>query len=595
MLDYAVASPHHACMNALDLFEDTIRLPELDAAVLSMAGNGEIERGAVFTRPEVVTAILDLCGYRTEFPLHRLRLLEPSFGGGDFLLPAVDRLLDAYARAGGTPAQARVRLQACVQAVELHGRSFEHTRAALRARLEAWGIQAPDAEALCADWLLHDDFLLANVRPGFDVVVGNPPYVRQERIPAALLREYRRRFRTLYDRADLYVPFFERSLDLLGEGGVLGFICANRWLKNRYGGPLRGKISDGYWLKYFIDTEGADAFHADVIAYPAITVIQRPTAHAEPRPTRAVHASAVESLSLPELTAGLLSAEGSAAWVEQVELTGTGEAPLLLDDLARLALMQRIERDFPVLEQAGCKVGIGVATGCDRVFIGKLDELPVEATRKLPLVMARDLVDGGIRWSGKGVVNPFDEDGGLVDLACYPELRGYLDDHGDAVRGRNVAKRNPSGWYRTIDRIQTGLLETPKLLVPDIKGEGVFVLDEGHFYPHHNLYFVTSESWDLRALQTVLRSSITLMTVATYCTRMAGGFLRFQAQYLRRIRLPRWQQVAPGMRRRLVAVAGERDQTLVDAPVFELYGLDEREAAEVRAIADAARASKGSP
>ncbi|MEY2161243.1 MULTISPECIES: Eco57I restriction-modification methylase domain-containing protein [Pseudomonadota] len=581
-------------MNALDLFEDTVRLPELDAAVLRMAGDSETGRGAVFTRPEVVTAILDLCGYRAEFPLHRLRLLEPSFGGGDFLLPAVDRLLETYARAGGTPAQAREALQACVRAVELHEQSFGQTRAALCARLEAWGMPAPDAEALCTDWLLQDDFLLANVQPGFDVVVGNPPYVRQERIPAALLREYRRRFQTLYDRADLYVPFFERSLDLLGEGGVLGFICANRWLKNRYGGPLREKISDGYWLKYFIDTEGADAFHADVIAYPAITVIQRPVTLAEPRPTRAVHADAVESLPLPELAAGLLSEEGSAAWVQQIELAGTGDAPLLLDDLARLALMQRIERDFPVLEQTGCKVGIGVATGCDRVFIGMLDELPVEATRKLPLVMARDLVDGGIQWSGKGVVNPFDDDGDLVDLACYPELRDYLDEHCDAVRGRNVAKRNPSGWYRTIDRIQPGLLETPKLLVPDIKGEGVFVYDEGHYYPHHNLYFITSESWDLRALQAVLRSSVTLMTVATYCTRMAGGFLRFQAQYLRRIRLPRWQRVATDMRQRLVAVAGERNQTLVDAPVFELYGLDTREAAEVRAIADAARTSKGS-
>jgi hypothetical protein len=63
--------------------------------------------------------------------------------------------------------------------------------------------------------------------------------VRQERIPGPLLEEYRRRYRTIYDRADLYVPFYERGLALLAEGGRLGFICANRWLKNKYGGPLR--------------------------------------------------------------------------------------------------------------------------------------------------------------------------------------------------------------------------------------------------------------------------------------------------------------------------------------------------------------------
>jgi hypothetical protein len=94
------------------------------------------------------------------------------------------------------------------------------------------------------------------------VVVGNPPYVRQERIPGPLLAEYRRRYATIYDRADLYVPFFERGLQLLGEDGRLAFICANRWLKNKYGGPLRGLIARDFHLSHYIDMEGTDAFHS---------------------------------------------------------------------------------------------------------------------------------------------------------------------------------------------------------------------------------------------------------------------------------------------------------------------------------------------
>ena len=248
---------------------------------------------------------------------------------------------------------------------------------------------------------------------------------------------------------------------------------------------------------------------------------------------------------------------------------------------------------MPTLEQAGCKVGIGVATGCDRVFIDDMDALPVEPERKLPLVMARDLVDGSIRWGGKAVLNPFDESGQLVSLESFPRFKRYLQAHRDSVAGRHVAQRNPNGWYRTIDRIQPGLLETPKLLVPDIKGEGVFVMDEGRYYPHHNLYFITSNEWDLRALQTVLRSSLTLMVVATYCTRMAGGFLRFQAQYLRRIRLPHWRNVDECMRERLIAAATMKIQDEVDATVFELYGLSTAEALRTRQIADTARVGKG--
>ncbi len=577
---------------SLDLFDHAARAPEIEAAISHMARHDETDRGAVFTRPEVVDAILDLAGYRSDRPLHRLRLLEPSFGAGDFLLRVVHRLWSAFVRDGGTPATAPEELRDAIIAVELHQATFDLTAQRLVALLRQQGLSSRDADALCASWLIRDDFLLAPLNGPFDFVVGNPPYVRQERIPAALLNEYRRRFHTLYDRADLYVPFFERALDLLGDEGVLGYICANRWLKNRYGGPLREKVTNGYWLKYFIDMESTDAFHSEVIAYPAITIFQRAAPESTGRQaTRAVAAGA--ATSLPVLVDALLDAHGSEH-VAEFKLDSMGPAPLLLDDIPRLVLLRRMEHELPTLEQAGCKVGIGVATGCDRVFIDAMDALPVEAERKLPLVMARDLVDGSIRWGGKAVLNPFDETGQLVPLESFPRFKHYLDTHRDSVAGRHVAQRNPGGWYRTIDRIQPGLLETPKLLVPDIKGEGVFVMDEGRYYPHHNLYFITSGEWDLRALQAVLRSSLTLMVVATYCTRMAGGFLRFQAQYLRRIRLPRWRNVDERMRDRLIAAAATKDQDEVDAPIFELYGLSSAEALRMRQIADAARVGKGS-
>src|SRR3546814_10089120 len=115
------------------------------------------------------------------------------------------------------------------------------------------------------------------------------------------------------------------------------------------------------------------------------------------------------------------------------------------------------------------------------------------------------------------------------------------------------------------------------------------LLAEGHFYPHHNLYYVTSDEWELRALRTVLRSSLSVMIIATYCTRMAGGFLRFQAQYLRRLRLPRWERVSEANRAALRAADGFDDMDVVDAPVFALFGLSEEEGVLVRRIADEAQ------
>ena len=97
-----------------------------------------------------------------------------------------------------------------ILAVELHEATFLAAREQLLALLAEEGLPAPQAQTLADAWLVNGDFLLHPVAGGFDFIAGNPPYVRQELIPAELLAEYRRSYVTLYDRADLYVPFMER-------------------------------------------------------------------------------------------------------------------------------------------------------------------------------------------------------------------------------------------------------------------------------------------------------------------------------------------------------------------------------------------------
>jgi hypothetical protein len=258
----------------LDIFPNTPPPASLAAlaAVEVLASQGGVEaRGAVFTRREVVDFILDLAGYTSDKPLHEMRLLEPSFGGGDFLLPAVERLLAAW-RIHGDGGSIFDALKDSIRAIELHRDTFQITRRALLEYLKACEIGALTANQLADAWLVQGDFLLAPLASQFDFVVGNPPYVRQELIPEALMREYRARYATIYDRADLYIPFIERSLCLLAPGG-LGFICADRWMKNRYGAPLRKLVTDQYRLKVYVDMTGSDAFLQEVAACPAITVL----------------------------------------------------------------------------------------------------------------------------------------------------------------------------------------------------------------------------------------------------------------------------------------------------------------------------------
>ncbi|PWV63179.1 Eco57I restriction-modification methylase domain-containing protein [Plasticicumulans acidivorans] len=552
----------------------------LKAATEGLATGGGLEaRGAVFTRPEVVDFILDLAGYTADRALHEQRLLEPSCGGGDFLLPSIDRLLRAWraARPDASAADTLDALGDAIRAVELHHDTFLGTHAAVVARLMHEGMTAPVATLLARRWLAQGDFLLTPLQGTFDFVVGNPPYVRQELIPAPLLAEYRRRYQTMYDRADLYVPFIERSLSLLSEGGSLGFICADRWMKNRYGGPLRRLVAERFHLKIYVDMVDTPAFHAAVVAYPAITIISREAAGE----TRIAQRPAIERTALSTL-AGLLRAPAlpkTGSPVGVLERVTQGAEPWLLESSVQMRLMRRLEARLPVLEAAGCKVGIGVATGADEAFIGDFETLDVEAGRKLPLVTTRDILSGEVRWRGQGVINPFAEAGGLVDLDAYPRLRRYLEARRQVIAGRHCARKAPASWYRTIDRITPALAARPKLLIPDIKGEAHVVFEGGALYPHHNLYYVTSSDWDLRALQAVLLSAVARLFVATYSTKMRGGFLRFQAQYLRRIRIPCWVDVPAPLRSALVAAAIERDVPACNRAVFELYGLNREERA----------------
>ena len=545
------------------------------ASTEALATEGGLEaRGAIFTRSEVVDFILDLAGYTEDQPLHEKRLLEPSFGGGDFLLPIIQRLLSAW-RAARPKGSAVDDLTDAIRAVELHHDTFRGTYSAVVALLKHEGLAANAATVLASRWLSQGDFLLAPLEGQFDFVVGNPPYVRPELIPAPLLAEYRSRYQTMYDRADIYIPFIERSLSALSAGGTLGFICADRWMKNRYGGPLRSLVAERFHLKIYVDMVGTPAFHSDVIAYPAITIISREGSGA----TRIAHRPAIEREMLIKL-AGLLCAPTlpkDGGLVRELSRVTNGAEPWLLESSDQMALIRRLEGAFPLLEETGCKVGIGVATGADKAFIGDFEALDIEPDRKLPLVTTKDIMTGEVRWRGLGVINPFAESGVLVDLDKYPRLHRYLEARRDVIAKRHCAKKAPANWYRTLDRITPALAARPKLLIPDIKGESHIVFEGGELSPSHNLYYVTSDDWDLRSLQAVLLSAVTRLFVATYSTKMRGGFLRFQAQYLRRIRIPRWVDVPEPLRRELAEAAIKRDVQACNWAVFRLYGLSHEE------------------
>ncbi len=546
----------------IDLFPKS-RL-SLDALSVFSDASAE-DRGAVHTRPEVAEFVLDAVGWTELEPLESLRLLEPSAGEGDFLLPAVKRLISRV-----QPDD--LRIGRCIRAVEVNLKALQTCHGRIETLLLEHGWSPDAVQRLLDSWLLHDDFLSVPLESVFSHIVGNPPYIRLENLPKDLLKAYRARWRSLFDRADLYVAFIEKSLELLCSDGRLGFICADRWMKNRYGGPLRGIVAEEFHLESYVDFTGCPAFFDEVDAYPAVTVIRRGKGNV----TRVAFRPEITRETLVPLAKALAS---HAKHPQVTLLSGIchNDRPWSFNENGGMPIIRKLEATFPTLEAAGCKVGIGVATGADAIFIGSDSALDVEPKRKLPLVTTRDIRNGRVEWGGQFVLNPFEADGRLVVPDDYPKFRAYIERHRDLIQKRNVAGRNPNGWFRTIDRIHGQLTNTPKLLIPDIKGSAHVVLESGHYYPHHNLYFVTSKSWDLRILQMILSSRVAHAFIAAYSPRMRGNFLRFQAQYLRRIRIPQFGEMDKAMKKEALAASLSSSQSEKDGVIQKLYHLSDRE------------------
>jgi adenine-specific DNA-methyltransferase len=535
-------------------------------------------RGAIFTKPWVVEFLLDLAGFLPETNLVDALAVEPAAGEGVFLVAMARRLIGSCRRQG----RPFIDCARSLIAYEIDEASADVAKLAVIEALVGSDVSEKDAGELAANWVRTGDYLFEAPRhPKADFVIGNPPYIRLEEIPAEVVRLYRIAYPTMRGRADLYVAFFEAALRGLKPCGTCAYICADRWMLNQYGAELRQLITSGYNVRTIVEMHNADAFDEDVSAYPAITIIRR-----EPQ-REVVVASAGASLSSMnprELASTLDSAreDGSDKSVptslisEVVEGWFAGSDPWPCGSPRRLALLRRLEEKFPTLENDNrTKVGIGVATGCDRVFITRDKDL-VEPSRLLPLAMAADTFTGYLEWSGHYLIDPWDADG-LVTLSSFPRLKAYLETHRDTLVRRHTAKKNPGGWYRTIDRVTHSLSSRPKLYIPDIKNVFNPVYDPGGTYPHHNLYFLASDTWDLEVLGGILLSAVGQFFIEAYGVRMRGGYLRFQAQYLRRIRVPLLSKIRDSQAHQLVDAFRRRDRALATSVALELYELDPRD------------------
>jgi hypothetical protein len=477
--------------------------------IYGLRSNGN-NHGVVLTKPVVVKTMLDRVGYTQNHDLRDTRVTEPSAGDGAFAVEIIERL---YASS--------LKFDFSFQKALSNLVFFELDKAMadlLRERIESTLIQY--SASIPADLIRVEDFLLSS-SDKFDLIIGNPPYVRHEIIPEEQKKVYKNRFSTFRHRSDLYIAFYEKGLNLLKKEGILSFICSNRWLKNQYGRGLRDLIHLYYSLDEIIDLEGTCPFEEEVIAYPAITTIRNAK-----RPTKA---SYYKITDLRELK----SFNKNAKSVKTLDTSNRNNW------FSYKWSGKVYEKFLDSIEKQGFKIGIGVATGADKVFIRDDFQSLVENEVLLPILTSKDLKNDKLNWSGKCILNPFDGFGKLIELTKYPKAKAYFESYRQILENRHVAKKNPQHWYKTIDRIKPTLISQDKILLPDISGNTHIFIDKGNFYPHHNLYYITGRDYDrLVLLASLLVSDFIRNQLSELGTTMNGGYPRWQSQHLKKLRIP---------------------------------------------------------
>jgi tRNA1(Val) A37 N6-methylase TrmN6 len=471
--------------------------------------------GEVFTNLNIVKYILDEVEYLPTRNLKDVTILEPAAGQGAFAIEIINRLAESSLNFGFdfiTAINQNIRL------IELNKLNFEKLKTNIFNAIQDNGFRT---EQINHSVLLNSNYLQLQTNLKFDCIVGNPPYIRHEVINFKDKSLYKKEYSTFKFRADLYILFYEKSLKTLSKKGCMSFISSNRWLFNQYGEPLRKMIATKYHLSKIINIEKANIFDEKVTAYPCITTIKKENGN-----ITQYYESQKREININNLDFVNVKTPKNGSWQN-----------LFLDyNINHHSLLG--------IEEQGFKIGIGIATGADRIFIKKQSEVnKIEKNRLIPLITSNSLKKNKINWDNSYVLNPFEKDN-ICDLNKFPHFKDYLNTHKDILLQRHIAKKNPNNWYRTIDKIKPDLLSKNKLLLPDLSGSTFLFIDEGKFYPHHNVYYITNEKLNkLKILACILMSDFIKDQLSQIGIRMNGGLPRFQAQTLKKLRIPNIEEL----------------------------------------------------
>lgn len=360
---------------------------------------------------------------------------------------------------------------------------------------------------------------------GFDAVIGNPPYVRQERLGDEVKRALKASYASYSGMADLYVYFYEQGLKLLKPGGRMSYVVTNKWLKAGYAEELRGVFADKGWLEFVADFGHAKHFFPDADVFPSVVTVRKPLGDEVPPQNVAV--CVIPRDSVPQK--GLEGAVDEATFPLPRAIF-TKEA-WVLEPKPVMDLLEKIRRNGkPLAEYAGVKPLYGIKTGLNEAFLitkAKRDELvqsdPASGEIIKPYLRGQDIErwhspDSGLfmivlRSSGNYAwpwANVSDEKQAeaifsRVYPALYRHLKGYentgIDPKTKKPTGLRFREDQGRFWWELRACDYYDAFEQPKLIYQELTWWQTFQVELRRTFLPNTAYMITStDPWLLAVL-----------------------------------------------------------------------------------------------
>jgi type I restriction-modification system DNA methylase subunit len=451
------------------------------------------------------------------------------------------------------------------------------------------------ADFFDVEWMFGMPRASDNSEAVFDIVIGNPPYVRHEDI-----KELTPVLKNVYQyecgssRADLYVFFYERSVKLLKAQGVLSFITSNKWYRAKYGEGLRQFMATHTRLKNIIDFGDEAVFTA--IAYPTIVIATRREKPLFPPPAiDVVHALNWEQTHPVETFPAVFSAESFL--VPQSALKKEGWQ---LEPPGKRKLLSRIRAaGKPLGEYVNGRFYRGIITGLNEAFVidgATRDRLIAEDPKSAELIKrylrGRDVKRWQVEWAGLYLITfPF---GFHEQLKNYPAILRHLSQYEVDLRkrGQCTSSRNGKGegqhhWLELDNNPKESFLaefEQPKIFVPAIEDGVEYAPDLTGYYGNDKTNIIVTEEW--RYVLAVLNSSVSWWITQQTFSGKQGGFFEFKPMYVSQLPIPSASQdlkkVLSAVVDGVLATRDARFEQLINGLVFELFFPEDLHRANIR-------------